>query len=170
MILNVSILLLYMFWAIVSLFSQGENNIKKKANSIDLFNIVPNYRFFCPTPTRYDYHLYYRSQLTDKSLSDWMEIQIGQKNTLLCSIWNPSKRDRKVFYKITNLIKKNTKGDRRMGNNSTYMSLVNFIQHQQQLPEARFIQFKITSKQDFSRDTKEEIIYTSAFYKTIAPR
>jgi hypothetical protein len=124
-----------------------------------MLNILPNYKFFCPNPTRYDYFLYYKKQTEEGNWSEWNRIIIGKRNLFTCFIWNPAKRQRKVFYKSVKFIKKNAGRRNYVRNNFIYFMLIDFIA--QHCKSAKALQFKITYTQSLNRQFEEKILYQS---------
>jgi len=159
------IILVFAAWAVFSLLCQGTSRLKARLKSFDLFNILPNYKFFCPNPVRYDYHLYYRTQQKDNLLSEWQEIPIGKRTSILCSIWNPRKRERKVFHKAIKTLKgfkKQSSGNLR---SPAYQLLLSYIKKHAGQPGCVSTQFRITYKQDLDLQSGEKVFYTSVFHE-----
>ena len=67
----------------------------------DLFGLVPDWRFFAPTPARHDYHLLFRDRLSDGAVTEWQEISIGRHRRWYGFLWNPHRRDRKALFDLT---------------------------------------------------------------------
>ena len=168
--LNVMVVLFYTVWGILSILPQSTNKLTDKIKSYDLLNILPNYKFFCPNPIRSDYHLYYRGRFQDDQFSQWEEIRIGHKVQLLCAIWNPHKRERKVFYKVVKIIRKHYRKRKGTHYGHAYLLLLDFIKNQGKMKGFNGIQFRISSRQDLEKLTKERIFFTSRIheYETVA--
>lgn len=169
MTLSLLILIFYIFWGIISVFAQAENShLAEKIKAYDLLNIVPDYKFFCPKPSRYDYHLYYRVPATDDARDEWNEIQVEHRNALICFIWNPSKRDRKIFSKIIKVIRQKHKkaGSRHYG--AMYLSLISHIRQKASVPEDLPIQFRITYTQNLNESAEEKEFYLSPLHRTLS--
>jgi len=163
-ITDIPIILIFAIWAVCSLLCQGTNHAKTRLKSFDLFNILPNYKFFCPNPVRYDYHLYYRSRRKDDSIDHWQEIPIGRRISFLCLIWNPLKRDRKVFHKIIKTLKGYKKFSSGNIRGPVYQLFLGYIKQHISHPDCVSTQFRITYKQDLDQLSTEKIFYTSVFH------
>jgi hypothetical protein len=163
LIVNVIVLLFYIFWGVVSFLVQGETNLRAKIKSLDILNILPNYKFFCPRPIRIDYHLHYRCCLADKTWDEWKEIEFGKRNLLIGCIWNPAKRQRKVFYKIAKLIKNESSKNIERKNYLLYRSLLNYVRHEAGNPGHKTIELRITTKQDLDPGSSENLVYECTF-------
>ena len=157
--LNLIILLLYIFWGVVSFLAQGETPMKNKIRSFNFLYIIPNYRFFCPRPVRSDYHLEIRTRSPDLTWEEWKEIELGRRNRVFSFIWNPGNRDRKIFHKIVKQILKDSPKDIANRKNLLYKALVNYIRYVAGTDERLSIQLRIISKQDLRPDTEEKILY-----------
>lgn len=162
--LEIFIFLFYACWMFFSLLAQGETPVNQAIKRWDIFNLIPNYHFFCPSPTTEDYHLYIRHQLANESWDEWFEPTIGQRNLWICYIWNPRKRSRKIFQRTARVLKKAyTNKKKRYG--PMYLLVLNYVKHT--APPNRYIatQFKITSKQNLVPDAVESIIFLSPSHK-----
>jgi hypothetical protein len=160
------VIIVYSVWAVFSILSQSTNTLTERLKSRDLLNLLPNYKFFCPNPIRNDYHLYYRGR-KDESVGEWKEIRIGRRIPLLCAIWNPYKRERKVFYKIVKTVRKHYINKNKRPYGHAYLLLLDFVQGRE--PDSfDSIQFRITSRQDLREKGKERDFFISNFH-THAP-
>jgi len=164
-ITDVLIIIVFVIWAAFSLLCQGTSRLKTRLKSFDIFNILPNYKFFCPNPVRYDYHLYYRSRQKDNSISDWQEIPVGRRTSLLCSVWNPLKRERKVFHKVIKTLKGFKQQSSGNPRSLVYQLLLSYIKKQAGQPGCISTQFRITYKQDLDLQSVEKVFYTSVFHE-----
>lgn len=151
-------MVLFIVWALLSVLSQSTTKIKNKIKMKDALNILPNYKFFCPNPIKHDYYLYYREQLPDSSWSEWKKIFVGGKMPIICSIWNPFKRDRKVLYKIVKDLKRHTNKKGKMYNLSIHQHLSEFVTCR---VGTNIHQFKITIVQAWNEELEEKDLYTS---------
>lgn len=60
--------------------------------------VVPEYRFFAPTPARGDFHLVFRDYFADGQTTEWTELLTIGPRHLHHVVWNPSKRERKALF------------------------------------------------------------------------
>jgi hypothetical protein len=161
MMLPILVFLFYLAWGLLSLIGQGDQRLRKKMKTMDPLGLIPNYRFFCPNPLRADYHLYYRYRSAGDEIGEWKELPVGRRSRLAGFIWNPGKRDRKVFYKTIKLLREPGTNKTR---SATYRALLSWIRQQDAEGPQDAVQFTIISKQDLSIDTVEKVIHTSRFY------
>jgi len=166
MLTSICLFLLYLTWGLLSFLSQGNDRLRKRFKSLDPLGLIPNYRFFCPDPIRTDYHLYYRLRATDSQVGDWREITIGKRSRVFGFLWNPLKRDRKIFYKTVKVLRT---GGKRKEQENTYLALLQWVGEKNTRSGAEAVQFRITSKQDFAREGPEREVHLSGFH-LINPR
>jgi hypothetical protein len=163
MTLTILVLIFYIFWAMISILSQGESPVVGRLKAYDLFNMIPNYKFFCPNPIKKDYHLYYRNLLQKDQTGEWKEIIIGKRNRVIGCIWNPAKRDRKVFYKAVRTIRKQTAKKEKVLSGHMYLLVLNMVKSIARNENSRAVQFKLTAKQNYRTKVEEVILFTSPF-------
>ena len=94
-----AIVTIYIIWFAASIFWQFQYKSKTadQIKSYDILGMVPNWTFFAPNPGTSDYHLIYREQLEDKSITAWTEIPLTSRRLTLDWLWNPQKRKNKLL-------------------------------------------------------------------------
>jgi hypothetical protein len=162
--LNVAVFLFYTSWLILSLVAQGTSPANRRIKNIDILHIIPNYKFFCPSPLQNDYHLQVRHLSVTNEWSAWQELRFDRKNYWYCYVWNPAKRERKFFGKAVKVIRDAVKKKRVFQNHPTCRALMYHIANSAVPPDAAAFQFRITARQDLCQDGKESIIYLSEAY------
>lgn len=162
-ILEIAVFFFYLFWLIFSMLAQGKSRLNQVIRSVDAFKLIPNYRFFCPSPVREDYHLYFRSQTMDLLWTGWEEITIGARSPWIAFLWNPTKRERKVFHRtVKTLSLYQTAGRRKKRTEGhLYNLLVDIVRGHLPGKQRLALQFKVTSRQDLVPGASEAILYTS---------
>jgi hypothetical protein len=169
--MDITILVVFSAWAVLSVLSQQARPGKNKLKALDLLDILPNYKFFCPNPITYDYHLYYRTGSLTGLPGEWKEIYISKKTAFLCAIWNPSKKNRKVFTRIINeIIKRKDGKPKKLLRKNTYLLLRNFVEYMARDDNSIKTAFKITYKHDLNNEPMETILYASEFQQYELPR
>ncbi len=154
------IFLFYICWITFSVLAQGENRLNRRIKELDLLNLIPNYHFFCPHPMKVDFHLYFRYQYESDEWGEWEELKIGERIPQLCFIWNPTKRERKLFYKMVRNIKRKESKSGNGVKTRSYRSLLNYIHYHKWRQDVRATQIKITKLQDLNPHFQEEIIFS----------
>jgi hypothetical protein len=162
-LLTILIFLFYAAWGILSLICQGDHHIIKRIKGKDVWGLIPNYKFFCPKPLQIDYHLYYRQALAPDELNDWQEISIHRRNLATGFLWNPGKRDRKIFTStVKSILKNRHKPYKPKGR--VYHFFLQYVLNQASL-KGKPVQFKITTRQDLASNPEEVVAFTSIFHR-----
>lgn len=66
-----------------------------------LYLLIPDWRFFAPHPGIHDYHLLYRDELEDGSLTPWKEISSVEERKWTHAFWHPHRRVEKCIFDIS---------------------------------------------------------------------
>lgn len=164
MILTVTIFLFYGFWGVLSLVCQGNHPIVKSIKSHDVFGLIPNFKFFCPNPVRNDYHLYYRKCNALNGWDQWEEICIPKRHRIFSMLWNPGKRERKVFTSAIRKIKTTYKNKPERVKGPVYTFFLKYILQYASAGDTDSVQFKITTRQDLNKKSEESVIFVSAIH------
>ena len=162
--LSIIVLIFYMLFTLLTVIVQNEGPKKEKLKKLDMLNIVPNYKFFCPKPVRYDYHLYYRV-IDNRNPTDWQKVPIGKKKNGLSFVWNPYKKEKKAFTRMIQLIRQQYKGRKKKTYGYMYMTLLDFVRSQATALNGNGIQFRITYNQNLVDNSAEKVFYTSILHK-----
>lgn len=159
--IKVLIFLFYVSWLVISLFAQGESPLNRKIRRWDLFGLIPDFRFFCPAPVKYDYHLLYRADLSAGVFGDWTELPLGKRRPLLGAIWNPGKRERKILNKSCKLLREQS-GKKLSGRRKAFHSLIrNYIDHSLVDVDYTNFAFKIIQTQDLVVGSEASVVFES---------
>lgn len=76
--------------------SPAFNRLQRK----DTLSLLPNWRFFAPTPGMHDYHLLYRTLGQDGATSRWKEIDTATERRIRQIVWFPTRRQGKALIDI----------------------------------------------------------------------
>jgi hypothetical protein len=94
-LLVVGLLLIWLFITVLNQFDLLPNRLLRL---LSVASAAPNWRFFAPNPSTWDYSLFYRDELPSKNaLTKFMHLPIGFERKLIHFLWNPDKRKRKVL-------------------------------------------------------------------------
>ncbi|MFD7833845.1 hypothetical protein [Streptomyces sp. NPDC059761] len=66
----------------------------------DTFSMLPNWRFFAPTPAMHDYHFVYRTLAADGSTSPWQGVDVIEGRKPWQIAWFPTRRPEKAVFDI----------------------------------------------------------------------
>lgn len=71
---------------------------RDRLRALDLFGLIPFWNFFAPRPGTWDFHLLYRDQLTDGSITPWREILLTAERRWWHALWHPHRRLKKALF------------------------------------------------------------------------
>ena len=154
----------YALYTILTIVVQRTGPAKDWIKKLDILNLIPNYKFFCPKPVRYDYHLYYRL-VDNETVSRWQKIRIGHKKSHISFLWNPAKKENKVFNRMVQLIRENYKGKQKTRFGHMYLTLLDVVRSEIPQRSGKNVQFRITYNQALRDKPAEKIYYTSIVHK-----
>ena len=103
MVGNVIVASLLCLWTALTVGLQVPG-LRNRIRRLDVFLLLPEYRFFAPNPIQYDYHLLYQDEFGDGSVSGWTEVCKLPDRRVLDVVWNPRKRERKALLDAVNLL------------------------------------------------------------------
>jgi hypothetical protein len=92
------IAVLYVSWLLLTVLAN--TGLLNRISRYDYLGVIPNWKFFAPTPAVDDYLLFVRYQLDDRSYSNWLEISPKCARTFWHIVWNPEKRTTKALFDI----------------------------------------------------------------------
>lgn len=88
-----------------TVFTQLPGNGFGRVREVDLFALVPSWRFFAPKPATTDYHLFARGLDAGGSKTSWIDLHPPVDRTLRHAVWFPEHRVQKaVFDVMTDLL------------------------------------------------------------------
>ncbi|MFR9676221.1 hypothetical protein [Streptomyces sp. TR06-5] len=80
--------------------AQHPNRAFNRMQRKDTFSLLPNWRFFAPTPAMHDYHLLYRTLGHDGETSRWRAVEIITGRKLHQILWFPTRRPEKACFDV----------------------------------------------------------------------
>jgi len=174
--MDVIVLLIFSGWLAITIIGQSHDKRVNRLRRYDLFNLVPMWTFFAPNPGQNDYHLIYRDQLDDRTVTDWTEIPLTHRRTAYSSLWNAAKRDTKVLADIVSAVASQVQyhqeretpidviGDAVMLS-TPYLLLLNIVLSRGETSERiTHRQFLLAQSHGFNTDRMPEIILCSPFH------
>lgn len=153
-------------WWVISAAGQGKGPRISAIKTNDLLHLIPNWRFFAPSPARRDYHLEYRLKTFESETTLWRRVKLSSDRSIRCMVWNPEKRVRKAF---TTSVRRITRHKRMHGfdgaaRSLAYMHLLNYLQNRQASAKGRQLQFRIVASQDFADEVKTSLVFASSWH------
>jgi hypothetical protein len=87
-------------WLGLSAWRQSSHAPSHRILTWDVAGLLPVYRYFAPTPGRFDYHLLVRHEERPGSFSHWTEVDRDRPRNALNAAWNPPRRLRKARFDL----------------------------------------------------------------------
>jgi hypothetical protein len=132
----------------------------------DPLGIVPDCRFFCPTPIKSNYYVLYRDLLKDGNFTAWKELNLLPRRRVLDCFWNPGRKLRKSFLDVTvelaNVSMKN-KENVIMGSVS-YLAILRHISNMERTVDARITQFAVMGGSSIEKEESAELLLLSKLH------
>jgi hypothetical protein len=67
----------------------------------DVYLVVPDWKFFAPTPNRSDYHLVLRQRQLGRQATAWAPLMSSRRTSLRPRLWDPDRRVRKAVVDVS---------------------------------------------------------------------
>ena len=155
----------FLIWAAVSVlvYIPALNGIIR---GIDIFSVVPEWRFFAPNPGRNDFHLLFRDRFQDGSLGHWTELQTLTVRPWWHAFWNPHKRRNKALLdavvELSSLIARLEPG---VQVSLPYLAILSHVSDVRRSIPPEFVQFMIMYSSGTSQDVGPAVLYASQFHR-----
>jgi hypothetical protein len=158
-------------WLAASILGQISGKVSTAVRRKDPAGLVPNWSFFAPRPVTFDYHLLYRDELWDLTLTDWTEIRLVEPRRWWTFIWNPDRRAKKALFDSCSMLLRLQAAQREAGvltaNSLQYsvphLMLLNYVS-QRAHPNARGTQFILIRTFGPDATPAPQFVYKSRFY------
>lgn len=130
--------------------------------------VVPNWRFFAPTPARHDYNVLYRDKLGDGKLTRWQEKELTLERNVRQMIWHPHRRMEKALFDVASelfQLSEVMKQPEQIQFTVPYLSLLNFVTHQ--VPHdlsATHVQFLIANSAAHEETVEPRMLFLSELH------
>ncbi len=79
---------------------QHPSKIFNRLQLKDTMSVLPNWRFFAPTPAMHDYHLLYRTLSQEGETSRWKSVEVITGRKLTQIFWFPTRRPEKALFDV----------------------------------------------------------------------
>jgi hypothetical protein len=83
---------------LLSAVCQVRSPVEDRIRQFDLFGWLPFWNFFAPRPGTLDFHLLYRDQISDGTITIWREIPLTHDRRWWNIFWNPGRREKKALF------------------------------------------------------------------------
>ena len=128
---------------------------------LDLLALVPEWRFFAPIPGQHDYHVLYRDEFVDGSVTDWTELPLVSDRRWWNIAWNPGKRGNKaLFDAVSEFAVHVGAGDKSVEISIPFLTLLNYISSVARPVVPQYTQFLLMSSQGSLPDHEPDVFST----------
>jgi hypothetical protein len=157
------LIILFIFWFFVTLFSQFRWFISNQIRSYDFFSLVPSWTFFAPNPGTVDYRIVCKITKPDHYVQHHLINTIVLRNNLIYSIWNPNKRRQKVLVDVVqSFVRFPVKHSSYLPITVPYLLLFNFLANIfANEPKGSQLQFLIYESRGVDSLRDQEVIFVS---------
>ena len=152
-------------WFVATCLRQLPGSFAARATRWDVTGLLPVWRFFAPMPGPFDFHLVYRDELEDGSLTEWAEHRAPPARRWWAFAWNPDKRLRKALLDVSQELARTNAAARtreQVTISVPYLVLLNFVSALPRLPPAAKTQFALMVSRGAEYDEKPEFLFVSA--------
>lgn len=147
-----------------------------RLRALDPASLIPNWSFFAPKPVSFDYHLLYRDELWDLTLTDWTEIPLVEARRWWSFVWNPRRRAKKALFDSCSMLLRLTKTHPLVGTTLPpslhravpYLILLNYISSLSH-PNARGTQFLVLRTYGPDARPAPTVAFMSQFHAVDSP-
>lgn len=152
-------------WWLISLMNQFRHPAIATIRPHDLFHLIPNWRFFAPSPARRDYHLEYRLMTSTARITKWRRVILLPERRTWRFLWHPKKRVRKAFNTaVRRITRKMRSGQTDVSTCVSYLQILHLLQHSELAGKSRRLQFRIVSAQDYAQDQRVRLVFISSWH------
>ncbi|MFB7618352.1 hypothetical protein [Kitasatospora sp. NPDC056181] len=130
--------------------------------------VVPNYRFFGPTPSMHDLHILVRDRLSGGQVGLWRELDVAQERRAVHVLWAPHRRVEKALLDAARemaVIRRRSAEARQWKTTIPYLALLNVatfgVPHES---GAWQTQFAIARAAAYEQEVEPEILFVSDFH------
>ncbi len=132
----------------------------------DFSLILPEYRFFAPTPANGDLHLLFRDTFSDGTVGGWTEVCTIQPRRLRHALWNPRKRERKaLFDAVVQVSSLRPKHPSLLMFTVPYLLILNYVRSLERTTAPATVQFAIVKSNGWVTDQRSEWIVVSGTHR-----
>ncbi|WP_406285087.1 hypothetical protein [Streptomyces sp. NBC_00209] len=147
--------------------SQHPNPAFNRLQRKDTFSLLPNWRFFAPTPAMHDHHLLYRTLDRSGETSPWRDIDVIAGRKLSQVVWFAARRQEKAVFDVCGeILRSLDKGFGFVAQIPSYRILVGHIRNRLMVDGAGDVQgFQVTLVRAAGYDRSEEpaVLFVSPY-------
>lgn len=146
------------------------NRLQRK----DTFSLLPNWRFFAPTPATYDYHILYRTCDQEGKTSSWKAVDLIAGRRFRQIVWFPTRRQEKAVFDLTSeLLRSSQKGFQFVISLPAYRILCAYLRKmitEQGITGVEGFQFTFIRAAGYDESEEPEPFFISPYIPITGPR
>ncbi|SRR6266566_465517 len=155
-------------WFALSVASQLPTQLSQRIQKLDVFNMIPRWNFFAPTPGMYDVNLLFRDRLPDGALTRWREVPRSTPPRFINPVWNPGRRHNKAVFDVTRHLADQSSRYRdtpiQVQLSVPYIAILNFVSNLSRPYQACQTQFLLMQSYDRASTNEPSVIFLSALH------
>jgi hypothetical protein len=141
-----------------------------RMRSGDLLSLIPNWRFFAPTPAMHDYHVFFRTVDQEGAPSAWEPMHVITPRSMWQFAWFPARRREKALFDLAGELipKLSTAPLEAIPLMPAFALLVHRLRQavsdpETGRPDSSGFQFCLARHSGYDMGTKPEILFASSF-------
>jgi hypothetical protein len=135
----------------------------------DLLGLVPDWRFFCPTPIRNNYFILYRDFINENEITNWMELTLCPPRHFYNFFWNVGRKYRKsyldVCIELIGIATQSKKSEDFIVGSISYLSILNHISRIPRNGKIELTQFAIMTRSSIDKNAETLLIFLSKVHR-----
>ncbi|MFJ9212460.1 hypothetical protein [Streptomyces sp. NPDC102264] len=148
--------------------TQHPNQLFNRLQLKDTFSLLPNWRFFAPTPAMHDYHFLYRTRGTDGETSAWKGVDVIAGRKMRQIVWFPTRRPEKAIFDIcSEILHVIDKGFSVIVRTSAYRTLTEYlratIHEEEDVRRITGFQFALARATGYDASHDPEVVFVSPY-------
>ena len=150
-------------WLCLSVLRQVLRPCPRWLSLLDRYRMIPGWHLFAPRVASYDYKLFIRDHRKDGTLSEWLDFTPLPQRRWWTSMWNPSRRIRKVFFADTRGLMKRVAAEESPRHSREYRCLARYAVMCHDSGEASGRQFLLTASREHQVSPERLLVFKSDF-------
>lgn len=162
-------------WLVLTVLLQFTGSrVSVSLSTLDLCSLLPRWAFFAPTPGSFDVHLIYQDVVSNSSHHQWSEVHSSSRRRKKWAfLFNPWKVHNKAIFDSAQLLlqirhKRSIragKDDRLIIFSLPYMTLLNVVMNQANVPSSYSRRFALVHTDGFGKNKSLVPVFISEFHR-----
>jgi hypothetical protein len=135
----------------------------------DYLGLVPDWRFFCPTPIKNNYFILYRDFINENEITNWTELTLCPPRYFYHVLWNPGRKYRKsyldVCIEIIGISSRSKESEDYIVGSISYLSILNHISRIPRNSKIELTQFAVMTRSSIDKNADTVLAFLSKVHK-----